>query len=81
VWYISAYNLQIPNTKYQSYLYTMEVLVLFVLLIFMALFLGGGILLVKGLLASRPKQWITGIVLLLLCIVFMYIAKQIPGIY
>lgn len=70
------------NTANTYYLYTiMEVLVMFVLLVFMALFLGGGVLLVKGLLARNMRQWITGLALLALCIVFMYLVKMVPGIY
>ncbi len=59
----------------------MEVLILFTLLIFMALFISGGVLLIKGLLAKKKKQWITGLALLVLCLVFMYLVKQVPGVY
>ncbi len=59
----------------------MEVLVLFVLLIFMALFMGGGVLAVKGLLAKKKKQWLAGLAMLLACIIFMYLVKLVPGIY
>jgi hypothetical protein len=59
----------------------MEVLILFTLLIFMALFISGGILVIKGLLAKKSKQWITGIALLVLCLIFMYLIKLAPGAY
>ena len=59
----------------------MEVQILLVLVVFMGLFMGGGVMIVKGILAKRPKQWMTGLGLLALCLVFMYILKHIPGLY
>lgn len=55
--------------------------ILLVLIIFMALFMAGGVYIVRGALyGPRKKIWI-GIALILLCAIFTYLMKYVPGLY
>lgn len=47
---------------------------------FMALFIPGVVMLAAGLMRKRRRQWIWGIALLLLCIVFTWCMKFVPGV-
>lgn len=59
----------------------MDVRIFIVLLLFMGLFLGGGVLLIKGGLAGNRKQVYMGVAMLALCILLMIVAKNMKGLY
>lgn len=61
----------------------MELLVFIVLFVFMALFIGGGGLLIRGALTKNRKQFIWGLLMLLSCIPFMWLVKNLNlgGLY
>lgn len=59
----------------------MDFRILVVLIVFMGLFMGGGVLIIKGALNRKYKQLTIGIGLIVLCIVFMMIVKNMKGLY
>lgn len=59
----------------------MDIRIFIVLLLFMGLFLGGGVLLIKGGLAGNRKQVYMGLAMLALCILLMIVAKNMKGLY
>lgn len=60
---------------------TFDLRVFFVLILFMALFLGGGAFVIRGGLTGNRRQLYIGLGLLALCIVYLFIVKNTKGLY
>ncbi|WP_276135103.1 hypothetical protein [Polluticoccus soli] len=59
----------------------MDLRILFVLILFMAMFFGGGILIIRGALTRNYRQIYIGLGLFALMIVFLLIVKNMKGLY
>ncbi|MCD6064337.1 MAG: hypothetical protein K0R82_2248 [Flavipsychrobacter sp.] len=59
----------------------MDLRIFFVLILFMAMFLGGGVYIIRGMLNGNKKQLFIGLVLFALMAVFLLIVKNMKGLY
>jgi hypothetical membrane protein len=59
----------------------MDLRILLTLMIFLFFFMGSVILISLGALRKNRKQVYTGLILLGLCILFLFVAKNIGGLY
>lgn len=59
----------------------MDIRILITLMIFMFFFIGSVILISLGALRKNRKQLYRGLILLALCIIFLFVAKNIGGLY
>lgn len=59
----------------------MDLKIFIVLLVFMFLFLAGGVLTLQGFLTRKHKKLRAGLVLLALCLLFMIAMKYVKGLY
>ena len=59
----------------------MDIRILITLMLFMFFFIGSVILRSLGALRKNRKQLYRGLILLALCIIFLFVAKNIGGLY